>query len=189
MEKRNPNRRNIEEITENTYESERGSIDEVDRVQNYQKIVIKKSVKQVSYHDLNKSFSSGTVSSGGSAREQSPLSDSAYQTFPASFTTTCGTSSSQADTLSHSSSFASCDQFPSDENLFATTPTSSKKYSTRINIQLHGKDAAEKPHEWYNQYTTHAFHQSPLSNRSLNSSSKFEFDYHIAQMRGNYSGF
>lgn len=183
MEKRNPNR-NIEEITENTYESERGSIDEVDRVQNYQKIVIKKSVKQVKYHDLNKSGSSGTVSSGN-GREQSPLSDSAYHTFPVSFSTTCGTTSSQADSLSHSSSFASSEQFPSEENLFSTTPTSSKKYSTRINIQFHGKDAAEKPHEWYNQYTSQAFHQSPLTNRSLSTNSKFEFDSHIAQIRGN----
>lgn len=186
MEKRNLNK-TFEEITEKTYESERGSVDEVDRAQNYQKIVIKKSVKQYSYHDLNKSDSSGSLSVGtpNNGREQSPLSDSAYQTFPVSVTTTAGPSS-QSDTLSHSSSFASCEHLPSEENIFLTsTPTSSKQYSTRINILLHGKDSAEKTHEWYNQYTSQAFHQSPLTSRSLNTSSKFEFDTHIAQIRGN----
>jgi hypothetical protein len=191
MEKRNLNK-TFEEITEKTYESEHGSVDEVDRAQNYQKIVIKKSVKQYSYHDLNKSESGGSLSAGtaSNGREQSPLSDSAYQTFPVSISTTAGPSS-QSDTLSHSSSFASCEHLPSEENIFSTsTPTTSKQYSTRINILLHGnKDSAEKTHEWYNQYTSQAFHQSPLTSRSHNTSSKFEFDTHIAQIRGKKSYF
>lgn len=187
MEQRN-RKEKFMEIPENTTKKshENVNVDEVDFVEtNFQKTVIKKTTKQLQFHEL----SPFTMS-----RQESPSQeDSAYQTYPHSYAT-------KSHSISNSSSFASSDRFPSEESLrssaqtFYTTsesPSTSKKpHSTLIRIQLSGDDNNKKvSHEWYNKFTSQAHHNqasySPLTNRAANTSSKFEFDSHIAHMRGN----
>lgn len=107
--------------------------------------------------------------------------DSAYHTFPHS-----------TQSFSKSSSVTSCDRFPSEESIRSMSPSglphSSKKvHSTLIRIQL--GDDKKVSHEWYSEFTNQAIHHqafsSPLANRSANTSSHFEYDSHIAHMRGN----
>ena len=157
MERR---KKNYEEVEENTFESEQGPIDELDRVQNYQKIVMKKSVKQFTAHELYKTTIHSVESTPSPSRE-----DSAYYT---------------RSSMSKSSSMHSNDRFPSEECLSFTSPSTSKIHTSKVH--------QDKPHEWYNQYTTQAFqHLSPLASRTNTSISysRNEFDTHIAQMRGN----
>lgn len=107
--------------------------------------------------------------------------DSAYHTFP----------HSSSQSFSKSSSVTSGDRFPSEESLRSMSPSglphSSKKvHSTLIRIQL--GDDKKVSHEWYSEFTNQAIHHqafsSPLAKRSANTSSQFEYDSHIAQMRG-----
>lgn len=154
--------------------------DEVDRAETYPRVSTRKAMKSFYYHDSSPSASSGLE------RLDSPVQDdSAYHTFPHQ------TSTSQS--FSKSTSAASSDRFPSEESFrspspFLNAPASSKKvHSTLIRIQL--GDDKKVSHEWYSEFT-HQSHQhnpafsSPLNNRSANSSSQFEYDSHIAQMRG-----
>lgn len=188
MEQRNRKEKFEETPNNNTRNKSRENVnvDEVDFVEtNFQKTVIKKTTKQLQFHEL----SPFTMS-----RQESPSQeDSAYQTYPHSYAT-------KSHSISNSSSFASSDRFPSEESLrssaqtFYTTsesPSTTKKpHSTLIRIQLSGDDNNKKvSHEWYNKFTSQAHHNqasfSPLTNRAANTSSKFEFDSHIAHMRGN----
>jgi hypothetical protein len=158
----------------------RGS-DEVDRAESYPRVLPRKSVKTLSYQ-----FES---SPGGFERLESPgQDDSAYYTFPHH-------ASSTSRSFSKSSSAASSDRFPSEENLRSSSPfsnasSSSKKvHSTLIRIQL--GDEKKVSHEWYSEFTNQSHqhkqaYSSPLANRSANSSSQFEYDSHIAQMRGKF---
>lgn len=152
-------KKNYEEVEENTYESDLGPIDELDRVQNYQKIVLRKSVKQFTAHELHKSTIHSIESTPSPTQE-----DSAYHT---------------RSSISKSSSMHSSDRFPSEECLSYASPSTSKNFTSKVH--------QDKPHEWYNQYTTQAFqHLSPLASRNNTSISysRNEFDTHIAQMRG-----
>ena len=186
MEQRNRKEKFVE-IPENTSKKCHDNVDNLDEVDivetNFQKTVIRKSTKQLQFHELNPY----TLS-----RQESPSQeDSAYQTYPHSYAT-------KSHSISNSSSFASSDRFPSEESLrssnqtFYTTsesPSTSKKpHSTLIRIQLSGDDK-KVSHEWYNKFTSQTHHNpasfSPLTNRAANTSSKFEFDSHIAHMRGN----
>lgn len=109
--------------------------------------------------------------------------DSAYHTFPHS--------SSSPHSFSKSSSMTSSGRFPSEESFRPMSPASStgsaskKSHSTLIRIQL--GDDKKVSHEWYSQFTHHnqAFN-SPLANRVANTSSQFEYDSHIAHMRGKF---
>lgn len=145
--------------------------DEVDR--SYQR----RTVRQF-YHESSPGFS------GIEILESPARDDSAYHTFP-------HTSSSHS--FSKSSSYASSDRFPSEESLRSSSPmslpSSSKKvHSTLIRIQL--GDDKKVSHEWYSEFTNQSHHNqafnSPLVNRAAKSSSHFEYDTHIAQMRGNF---
>lgn len=113
--------------------------------------------------------------------ESPGIDDSAYHTFSQS-------------SFSKSTSAASSDRFPSEESLrsgslsYSSTSSSNKKnHSTLIRIQL--GDDKKISHEWYSQFTSQSHHNqafnSPLANRVTNSSSQFEYDSHIAHMRGN----
>ena len=100
--------------------------------------------------------------------------DSAYHTFP----------HSSSQSFSKSSSVTSCD-----ESIRSISPHSSKKvHTTLIRIQL--GDDKKVSHEWYSEFTNKAIHQqqasfgSPLTKRAANTSSQFEYDSHIAHMRG-----
>lgn len=159
----------------------RGS-DEVDRVETNPRFFTRKTVKPILHHD------SSPGPTGGFERLDSPnQDDSAYHTFPHH--------SSTSQSISKSSSVASSDRFPSEESLrspspFSSAPSTSKKvHSTLIRIQL--GDDKKVSHEWYSEFT-HQSHQhnpafsSPLANRSANLSSQFEYDSHIAQMRGKF---
>ena len=163
---------------DNANSDETRDLDEVDRAElRFPRAAPRKIVNPSFYHDSNSGFE----------RLESPgHDDSAYQTYPL-------TSTSQS--FSKSSSGASSDRFPSAESLrssspFSSGPSSSKKtHSTLIRIQL--GDDKKVSHEWYSEFTNQS-HQhknalsSPLANRSANSSSQFEYDSHIAQMRGNF---
>lgn len=156
--------------------------DEVDRAESYPRALPRKSVKPLFYHE-----SSPGPSSGFDRLESPGQDDSAYHTFPHH-------ASSTSRSFSKSSSAASSDRFPSEENLRSSSPfsnasSSSKKvHSTLIRIQL--GDDKKVSHEWYSEFTNQS-HQhkqafsSPLANRSANASSQFEYDSHIAHMRGN----
>lgn len=144
--------------------------DEVDRAQSYPRVVTRKTVKPIFYHDS---------SPGGFEVESPGQDDSAYHTFP--------------HHSSQSFSSQSSDRFPSEESLRSSSPfgSSSKKvHSTLIRIQM--GDDKKVSHEWYSEFTNQS-HQhktafsSPLANRSANSSSQFEYDSHIAHMRGKLS--
>lgn len=148
--------------------------DEVDRAGSYPRALPRKSVKTTYYHESSPGPS-------GLDRLESPGDDSAYHTFPHH--------SFASHSYSKSSSMASSDRFPSEDSLRSSSPygsASKKNHSTLIRIQL-GDD--KKAHEWYSEFTHHP-HQhlnafdSPLANRSANSSSHFEYDSHIAHMRG-----
>lgn len=149
--------------------------DEVDRAESYPRVVTRKSVKPIFYHD-----SSPGTSGGYEVLESPGQDDSAYHTFP------------HHSSFSKSSSAASSDRFPSEESLRSSSPygSSSKKvHSTLIRIQL--GDEKKVSHEWYSEFQSQSHHHkpafsSPLNNRSANSSSQFEFDSHIAQMRGKF---
>lgn len=112
--------------------------------------------------------------------------DSAYHTFHHS-------------SLSKSTSIASSSsgRFPSEESLRSCSPASinnsssnsnKKTHSTLIRIQL--GDDKKISHEWYSQFTSQSHHNqafnSPLAKRAANSSSQFEYDSHIAHMRGKF---
>lgn len=163
-----------------SFDGAQGS-DEVDRSDlSFPRAAPRNISKQIYYHSP----------SSGLERLESPChDDSAYHTFPHH--------SSTSQSFSKSSSVASSDRFPSAESLRSTSPfsgrvTSSKKnHSTLIRIQL--GDDKKVSHEWYSEFTSHSQpHQhlnafsSPLANRSANSSSQFEYDSHIAQMRGKF---
>lgn len=157
--------------------------DEVDRVESYPRVVTRRTVKPIFYRDS----SPAGPSSSYEILESPGQDDSAYHTFPHHAST--------SQSFSKSSSVASSDRFPSEESLRSSSPyasaqSSSKKvHSTLIRIQL--GDDKKVSHEWYSEFT-HQSHQhkpafsSPLANRSANSSSQFEYDSHIAQMRGNF---
>lgn len=161
--------------------------DEVDRAESYPRALPRKLVKSVFYQELSPSTSSGFE------RLDSPgQDDSAYHTFPHH-------ASSTSRSFSKSSSVtSSSDRFPSEENLRSSSPfsnasSSSKKvHSTLIRIQL--GDDKKVSHEWYSEFTNQS-HQhkqafsSPLTNRSANACSQFEYDSHIAHMRGNFYAF
>lgn len=164
------------------YDDSQGS-DEVDRADVYPRPVPRKSVKPLFYYD------SSPGATGDFERLESPgQDDSAYYTFPHH-------ASSTSRSFSKSSSAASSDRFPSEENIrpsssLSNASSSSKKvHSTLIRIQL--GDDKKVSHEWYSEFTNQS-HQhkqafnSPLANRSANASSQFEYDTHIAQMRGNF---
>lgn len=165
------------------YDEGRGS-DEVDKAETYPRAAPRKLVRPVFYHE------SSPGPSGIDRLESPGQDDSAYHTFPHH-----GSSTSRS--FSKSSSIASSDRFPSEENLRSSSPfsnasTSSKKvHSTLIRIQL--GDDKKVSHEWYSEFTNQS-HQhkqafsSPqfLLNRSANTSSQFEYDSHIAHMRGNF---
>jgi hypothetical protein len=167
---------------DNKSDEGRGS-DEVDRAESYPRAAPRKSVKPIFYHE------SSPGPSGLDRLESPGQDDSAYYTFPHH-------ASSTSRSFSKSSSLASSDRFPSEENFRSSSPfsnasTSSKKvHSTLIRIQL--GDDKKVSHEWYSEFTNQS-HQhkqafsSPLANRAANTSSQFEYDSHIAQMRGNFS--
>lgn len=163
-----------------SYEETQGS-DEVDQAElSFPRAPPRKIVKPTFYHD----------SSPGFERLESPgHDDSAYHTFHHH--------SSTSHSFSKSSSVASSDRFPSAESLRSSSPLAGgassckKNHSTLIRIQL--GDDKKVSHEWYSDFTNHnQSHQhknafsSPLANRSANSSSQFEYDSHIAHMRGNF---
>lgn len=143
--------------------------DEVDRAEN-----IQRTTRRAVRHDTCPlpGFS------GIEIYESPGHDDSAYHTFP----------HSSSQSFSKSSSVTSCDRFPSEESLRSMeSPHSSKKvHSTLIRIQL--GDDKKVSHEWYSEFTNQAIHHqaysSPLANRSANTSSQFEYDSHIAHMRG-----
>lgn len=148
--------------------------DEVDRAENIQRTVTSRRAVRHDTCPLPGYSGIGVYESPGH-------DDSAYQTFHYS--------SSQS--FSKSSSATSCDRFPSEESIRSKSPSglphSSKKvHSTLIRIQL-GEDK-KVSHEWYSEFTNQSIHQqafsSPLANRSANTSSQFEYDSHIAHMRG-----
>lgn len=157
--------------------------DELDRAETYPRAAPRKTVKPIFYHG------SSPAPSGGFERLDSPgQDDSAYHTY------THQTSTSQS--FSKSSSVASSDRFPSEESLrspspYSSVPSSSKKVHSTL-IRIHLGDDKKVSHEWYSEFT-HQSHQhkaafsSPLNTRSANSSSHYEYDSHIAQMRGNFS--
>lgn len=163
------------------YDEGHGS-DEVDRAESYPRALPRQSVKPVFYHD------SSPGSTGAFERMESPgHDDSAYHTFPHH--------ASSSRSFSKSSSVASSDRFPSEESLrsspYSHGPSSTRKvHQTLIRIQL--GDDKKVPHEWYSEFT-HQSQQhkqafgSPLANRPANSSSQFEYDSHIAHMRGNFN--
>lgn len=151
--------------------------DEVDRVESYQRVSTRRVTRQV--------FSDPNVS-GIEILESPGRDDSAYHTFP----------HTHSHSFSKSSSIASSDRFPSEESFRSSSPLSQasssgrKVHSTLIRIQL--GDDKKVSHEWYSEFTksqTHHHNQafsSPLTNRAANSSSQFEYDTHIAHMRGKY---
>lgn len=164
-----------------SYDESQGS-DEVDRAElSFPRAAPRKVVKTTYYHDLSPGFE----------RLESPGNDdSDYHTYPHH--------SSTSHSFSKSSSVVSSDRFPSTESLRSSSPylggasSSKKTHSTLIRIQL--GDDKKVSHEWYSDFTNQSLpHQhinafsSPLANRSANSSSQFEYDSHIAQMRGNFS--
>lgn len=144
--------------------------DEVDRAESYQRGLSRRVAKQT--------FGDPNVT-GLEFLESPGLDDSAYHTFP--------------HTYSHSS-IASSDRFPSEESFRSSSPLSQsssgkRTHSTLVRIQL--GDDKKISHEWYSEFTkkqtphNQAF-SSPLANRAANSSSQFEYDSHIAHMRGKY---
>lgn len=153
--------------------------DEVDRAESRPRAAPRQSVKTFHFEDSSPSQSSGYDRLG---------SPSQFNAYPHH------SSSSQFK----SSSVASSDRFPSTDSLrsgspFSSGPSSSKKvHSTLIRIQL--GDDKKVSHEWYSDFaskshqpfSSQATFSSPLANRSANSSSQFEYDSHIAQMRGNF---
>lgn len=151
--------------------------DEVDRAGSYPRALPRKLVRPTFYHEASPGPS-------GSDRLESPgQDDSAYHTFP----------HHSSHSFSKSSSAASSDRFPSEESLRSTSPypppssSSKKNHSTLIRIQL--GDDKKVSHEWYSEFTHQSHHHnpafsSPLANRSANSSTQFEYDSHIAHMRG-----
>ena len=166
------------------YEEGHGS-DEVDKADTFPRAAPRKLVKPVFYHE------SSPGPSGFDRLESPGQDDSAYHTFPHH-------ASTSSRSFSKSSSIASSDRFPSEENLRSSSPfsnasTSSKKvHSTLIRIQL--GDDKKLSHEWYSEFTNQSHQQkqaynSPLANRAANTSSQFEYDSHIAQMRGNFYAF
>lgn len=173
MEQRNKKKDN------ESFEEGQG-FDEVDRADSYPRAMPRKTTvpRPTFFHDS---------SPGGLERLESPgQDDSAYHTFPHH--------SSTYLSYSKSPSVTSSDRFPSEESLHSSSPFSSssskKNYSTYIRIAL--GDEKKVPHDWYSDFT-HQTHQhktafsSPLANRSANSSSQFEYDSHIAHMRGKSS--
>jgi hypothetical protein len=149
--------------------------DETDRAESYHRSVIRRTVRQY-FHDSSPGLS------GIEILESPGRDDSAYHTFPHT--------SSSTHSFSKSSSVASSDRFPSEESLRSSSPVSSKKvHTTLIRIQL--GDDKKVSHEWYHDFTSQSHHNqafsSPLANRAANSSSHFEYDSHIAHMRGKTS--
>lgn len=157
--------------------------DEVDRADTYPRAAPRRQVNRpIFQHELSPAASS----TGGFERLESPgQDDSAYHTFP-------HTSSTSHHSFSKSSSVASSERFPSSDSLRSGSPfgSSKKNHSTLIRIQL--GDDKKVSHEWYSEFTQQSHQQhktafsSPLANRSANSSSQFEYDSHIAHMRGKF---
>lgn len=161
-----------------TFEESHGS-DENDFAQNESRTT--KTIKPFYYHELSPSPSDGFE------RLESPeQDDSAYHTLHHNFPT--------SQSFQKSSSDASSNPFPSEESLHSSSPLSSrsshskKVHSTLIRIQL--GDDKKLSHDWYSEFTNQSYQHknafsSPLANRSGSSSSPFEYDSHIAHMRGN----
>lgn len=162
--------------------------DEADNARMNPQDATKKPAKPFYYHELSPSLSDGFE------RLESPeQDDSAYHTLHHQFST------SQA--FHKSSSDASSNPFPSQESLRSSSPMSSgassskKVHSTLIRIQL--SDDKKVSHDWYSEFTSQSHqhknqsfqhknaYSSPLAKGSVNSSSPFEYDSHIAHMRGN----
>lgn len=161
--------------------SEGHGSDEVDRAESHPRAAPRSSVKTFHFDDSSPSQSSGYDRLG---------SPSQFHAFP----------HHSATSQFRSSSVASSDRFPSTDSLrsgspFSCGPSSSKKvHSTLIRIQL--GDDKKVSHEWYSEFASQSHHShqqhkatfgSPLANRSANSSSQFEYDSHIAHMRGNFN--
>lgn len=150
--------------------------DEVDRAESYQRVSSRRVTKKI-YSDPN--------ISGIEILESPGPDDSDYHTFPHSY--------SHSFSKSSSTSIASSDRFPSEESFRSSSPhnqTSSGKKVHSTLIRIHLGDDKKVSHEWYSDFTNKSHHNqafsSPLVNRSANSSSQFEYDTHIAQMRGKY---
>ena len=135
-----------------------------------------RTVKQP-HHDVSQGIAGIEI-----LESPSGIDDSAYHTFSHS-------------SFSKSTSAASSDRFPSEESLrsgspsYSSSSSSKKNHSTLIRIQL--GDDKKISHEWYSQFTSQSHHNqafnSPLANRVTNSSSQFEYDSHIAHMRGKFN--
>jgi hypothetical protein len=117
--------------------------------------------------------------------ESSRYDDSVYTSLPqsASFSKT-------------SSIFSSNSRFSSEESLRSSSSHSShyagskKVHSTLVKIRL--GENKKISHDWYSDFTNQSQHMqasssnSPLKIRVANASSQFEYDTHIAQMRGKF---